>query len=133
MGLVVIRDTNWRTEKFDVDLEFGKGGEAKLKELFSRGDKLEIKTERDIWASTGNIAVEIECRDELSGISTTEADYWVQQLSKDGEIVGLFILPVPEFKKRISMLVDSGEARIVMGGDYNASKLVLVPIARIFV
>ena len=127
-----VRDSNWRTEKFDVDLEFGKSGEYKFKQIFSDGDKIEVKTERDIWAKTGNIVIEIECWGKPSGLSTTQADYWVHQLSLSGEIIGSFVIPVQKLKDRISYLTDNKEVRTVMGGDGFQSKLVLLPISRIF-
>ena len=45
--------------KFDVDLEFGKHWEEHVDEVFSGATKCEVKTERDKWASTGNICIEI--------------------------------------------------------------------------
>ena len=46
-------------KKFDLDLEFGKIGEDFAKALFYHNTKVEVKTERDIWATTGNIAVAV--------------------------------------------------------------------------
>ena len=46
--------------KFDVDLEFGKQWEEHIDEVFSGAKQCEIKTERDKWATTGNICIEIE-------------------------------------------------------------------------
>lgn len=128
-----VRDSNWRTEKFDIDLEFGKSGEDKFKKIFSDGDRVEVKTERDIWAKTGNIVIETECRGKPSGISTTQADYWVHQLSLNGEIIGSFVIPVQKLKDRISYLIDNKEVRTVMGGDDYESRLVLLPISKIFI
>ena len=42
-------------KKFDVDLEFGQQWEKHIDEMFSGAKKCEVKTERDKWASTGNI------------------------------------------------------------------------------
>ena len=42
--------------------------------------KIEVKSERDIWQKTGNIAIEYECYGKPSGISSTEADYWFHNL-----------------------------------------------------
>ena len=41
------------------DMLFGKIGENFTKDLFEGNTKMEIKTERDIWKTTGNIAIEI--------------------------------------------------------------------------
>ena len=48
-------------QKFDLDLEFGRLGEDFVKAFQSENTKVEVKTERDIWKTTGNIAVEIRC------------------------------------------------------------------------
>ena len=46
-------------KKFDIDLEFGQMGEEFVRDLQNGNNKIEVKTERDIWKTTGNIAVEI--------------------------------------------------------------------------
>ena len=35
---------------------------------------MEVKTERDWWYKTNNIAIEVECYGKPSGIMATEAD-----------------------------------------------------------
>jgi hypothetical protein len=47
---------------FDVDLDFGQIYEEKIKNLFEGDGRIEVKTERDIWADTGNMAIEIRSR-----------------------------------------------------------------------
>ena len=75
----------------------------------------------------------MEYRGNPSGISTTEADYWVHQLSIKGEVIGSFIIPVDFLKDRIMNLIGKNEVRVVMGGDGKQSKLVLLPLDKIFV
>ena len=118
--------------KFDLDLDFGKVGEKYIEQVFEGDGRIEVKTERDIWAKTGNIAVEVRCRGKLSGISTTDAKTWIQLLSIDKVIKGGFIMPVKQLKARIKELHESGDARLVMGGDDNASQMVLLPINKLF-
>ena len=72
-------------QKFDLDLEFGRLGEDFVKAFQSENTKVEVKTERDIWKTTGNIAVEIRCNGKLSGLSVTEADTWIHLLSYDNK------------------------------------------------
>ena len=118
--------------KFERDLEFGKGGEFWVDNLLSNGT-VEVKTERDIWFTTNNIAIEIRGRDgRLSGISTTEATTWIHLLSINGSIEGGFIFKVSDLKERIKELHASGDAEIKMGGDENASQMVLLPIDKLF-
>ena len=66
---------------FKYDLEIGKEGERIVHEIFAN-KKLEVK--RDSWVGrSGNIAIEFKSRNKPSGISTTQADYWVFIFSKD--------------------------------------------------
>ena len=44
--------------KFEKDLDYGKIGEFWVDDALSNGT-VEVKTERDIWVKTGNIAIEI--------------------------------------------------------------------------
>ena len=41
-------------------------------------------------------------------------------------------MPVNQLKARIKELHDNGEAKLVMGGDDDASQMVLVPINKLF-
>ena len=118
--------------KFEHDLDFGKVGEKWVDSLLSNGT-IEVKTERDIWFKTGNIAIEIRGRDgRLSGISITEATTWIHLLSINGQIEGGFIFKVSDLKERIKQLHESGDAKIAMGGDDNATQMVLLPISKLF-
>ena len=119
-------------DKFDLDLDFGKVGEKYIEEVFEGDGRIEVKTERDIWATTGNIAIEVRCRGKLSGISITDAKTWIHLLSIDKVIKGGFIMPVKQLKARIKELHESGDARLVMGGDDDASQMVLLPINKLF-
>lgn len=60
---------------FDVALEGGKEWENMLRDLLASG---EVECKRDYRAhETGNVFVEVECRGNASGLSTTEAEWWV--------------------------------------------------------
>ena len=119
-------------QKFDHDLEFGKLGEDFVKAFQSENTKVEVKTERDIWKTTGNIAVEIRCNGKLSGLSVTEAQTWIHLLSYDNKIKGGFIIDTGYLKDRIGELHKNKEVKVVMGGDDNLSQMVLVPIEKLF-
>ena len=124
--------TDYINNKFDLDLDFGKVGEKYIEQVFEGDGRIEVKTERDIWATTGNIAIEVRCRGKLSGISTTDAQTWIQLLSLKDDIKGGFIMPVKKLKARIKELHESGDAKLVMGGDDSESQMVLLPINKIF-
>ena len=119
-------------KKFDLDLKFGHFGEDFVRDMQNGNNKIEVKTERDIWKKTGNIAIEIRCNGRPSGISTTGSAIWIHLLSYKGKIEGGFILPVPYLKARIKELLKEEKARIVMGGDFDASQIVLIPIKELF-
>ena len=115
--------------KFDIDLDFGKTGEKVVEEMFEGDGTIEVKTERDIWKTSKNIAIEIRCRGKLSGISTTTAKTWIHMLDGGG---GGFIFPVKELKEKIKKRQENGTLKLIMGGDDNAAQLALLPIAELF-
>ena len=115
--------------KFDIDLKYGQIREDKVREMF--GDKtIEVKTERNWWKKTGNIAIEYESRGKPSGIHKTEADYWFQRLELDesGEFCTL-VFPTPILKKIVDKYKDKLTKNV---GDNNTSKCVMLPIKKIF-
>ena len=114
------------------DMLFGKLGEKFTEELFEGNHKIEIKTERDIWKNTGNIAIEIRCKGKPSGLSTTGSSVWIHLLSKKGVIKGGFLFKVDELKGKIKKLHENGKLKMVMGGDDNASQMALLPIKELF-
>lgn len=79
----------------------------------------EIKDERKLAGKTGNHFLEISSRDQVSGILTTTADYWLVQFTDDL----IVFLAVSEMKKMIKT-----EYRKIKGGDMNTSTGILVPI-----
>ena len=117
---------------FDLDLKFGKMGEEFVAEVFEGNSKVEVKTERDIWKTTGNIAIEIRCNGKPSGLSTTESTVWVHLLAHNGVIEGGFLFKVDQLKEKIKNLHKDGNLKMVMGGDDNLSQMALLPIKELF-
>ena len=113
--------------KFDLDLRFGEAGEQWLVWLAEEA-KIEVKRERDKWCGTGNLFFEYSSRGKPSGLSITEADYWVHILSLSGKNMGSFIFPVPALKKNLRSLLSRGIARKTRGGDEDTSEGVVVPL-----
>ena len=114
------------------DMLFGKIGEKFTEELFEGNTKIEIKTERDIWKNTGNIAIEIRYKGKPSGLSTTKSSIWMHLLAYKGVIEGGFLFKVDELKAKIKKLHESEDLKLVMGGDNNASQMALLPIKELF-
>lgn len=117
---------------FDIDLEFGQVYEEKIKKLLESKGKIEVKTERDTWLKTGNIAIEYRYRGKKSGIARTKADWWFHVLTIDGIMVGMVCFPVSKLRLIMRALKDRGVARKVMGGDDNASEMLLVPLKELY-
>ena len=116
------------SSKFDLDLKFGEEYEQGLEKLFKTKGKIEVKTERDKWIETGNIAIEIRCRGKKSGLSVTESDWWFHILSEKGKVKGMICLPVEELKNICRVMIKNGTAKKIMGGDDNESEILLLPI-----
>jgi hypothetical protein len=133
MEIMVVEDKlkqKWKkeyTSKFDIDLKFGEGYEYSLANILTMG-KIEVKTERDTWKKTGNVAIELASRGKLSGLNTTEADWWVHILTIKKEVVGVLMFPVKKLKKIVKRSVVEGNGIMKMGGDDETSELALIPL-----
>tara|TARA_R110002020_G_scaffold144946_1_gene318148 strand:+ start:4218 stop:4706 length:489 start_codon:yes stop_codon:yes gene_type:complete len=132
--------------KFEKDLEQGNNGEKIIMMyLFCQGMKFvsfnddyrydikmhsekrneevlfEIKT--DVYAKdTGNIAIEIRYKGKPSGISHTEADWFIYWY-RDIPFNNVWMIKVKDLKS----LIKKSNFKIVNGGDDNQSQLVLIP------
>ena len=116
-------------KKFDLDLKYGQEREKRLASILDKDKtKIEVKTERDWWAKTGNIAIEIECWGKPSGLSVTQADYWVHILALGTDDFCKLIFEVPKLKK----ITEKFKKNYRMIGDHNASKCILIPLKELF-
>ena len=114
-------------KKFDEDLKFGEAGQDWL--LWLADDAtIEIKTERDKWAETGNIFIEFECREKPSGITATTATYWAHILYKNGKNCGVLVFRTAQLKENLKKLYNKNVIKAVYGGDDNASRGFLVKL-----
>jgi hypothetical protein len=110
-------------KRFDLDLAYGQVFEQKVAEILGQS-KIEIKTEKDKWKTTGNIVIEHESRGKPSGIITTEADYWLHNCAIGDDIVFSVLLKVSTLRKYIAR----HNPRSVRGGDDMTSKLYLIKL-----
>jgi len=108
---------------FKYDLKFGQMGEQTVAEIVT-GDTSEVKSERDLWVSTGNHFVETQSRGKPSGICTTQAKYWTVNFYKSGKFCFNLTLEVKDLKN----IVLKHKHNKVKGGDNDTSRGVLVPI-----
>jgi hypothetical protein len=115
-------------KKFDIDLEYGKVREQMVADML-QDKKIEVKSERDVWQKTGNIAIEYECYGKPSGISATESDYWFHNLCIGDETFATIVFDTNSLKRIISNL---DKKRSVSGGDNNASRMYLLNLQKLF-
>jgi hypothetical protein len=120
--------TTKSNKKFDLDLKYGQVWEKQVSNIFAN-KKIEVKTERDWWEKTGNIALEYECNGKPSGISATQSDYWIHILAKGNKNHCMLVFEVQRLKKIIDKYKDT-YTRMV--GDGGRSKCVILPIKKLF-
>ena len=120
-----------KNSDFDLDLQYGQIYEEGLKVLLESKGKIEVKTERDKWYDTGNMAIEIKCNGRKSGLAVTKADWWFHIFAKDGQVKGMLCLPVSELKNICRGFKRNNKLRKVMGGDGDRSELLLLPIKEV--
>ena len=114
--------------KFDIALAYGKVREDLIKEML-QDKKIEVKSERDVWKRTGNIAIEYQCYGKPSGINATEAAYWFHNLCVGEDVYATLVFKTENLKK----IIDSLERKVsVSGGDHNASRMYLVSLQKLF-
>ena len=115
-------------KKFAIDLSYGKVREKMVAEML-QDKKIEVKSERDVWMRTGNIAIEYECYGKPSGINATESDYWFHNLCVGGEVFATLVFDVNSLKRIIDNL---DYKKTVSGGDNNASRMYLLNLQKLF-
>ncbi len=123
-----MKPTKKDRKKFDLDLEYGQVREDKIAEML-QDKKIEVKSERDIWQTTGNIAIEYESWGKPSGIRATESDYWFHNLCIGDKIFCSLVFDTEVLKKIVDKL---DTFRTVSGGDNNASRMFLVNLSKLF-
>ena len=115
-------------KKFDIDLNYGEVREKQVADML-QNKKIEVKSERDMWQRTGNIAVEYESYGKPSGIKATESDYWFHNLCIGDATYATLVFRTDVLRSIIDSL-DS--TRTVKGGDHNASTMYLLNIQKLF-
>ena len=126
--MTTLEPTTKDRKKFDIDLEYGKVREKMVADML-QDKKIEVKSERDVWQKTGNIAIEYECYGKPSGINATESDYWFHNLCIGDETFATIVFDTESLKRIIANL-DS--KRSVSGGDNNAARMYLLNLQKLF-
>lgn len=108
-----------KDKKFDIQLGQALLNERRLAEIFEAGDieKIELKSETCQWERTGNICIEYKCDGQLSGISTTEAGYWVHELRRSDQTLVYLMFPIDRLKELARQAIRDGRCRSGAGDD----------------
>ena len=117
-----------KNTKFDLDLQYGQLREQQVHDMF-HNKKIEVKTERDWWKKTGNIAIEYECNGKPSGIDKTESDFWIHILSNGNDNYCKLVFDVPMLKRIVEKYKPTHSRMI---GDRGVSNCVLIPLEELF-
>ena len=123
-----LKPTKPDRKKFDLDLAYGQMHEHKVLDMLEN-KKVEVKTERGMWTTIGNIVIEFETLGKPSGINATEVDYWFHNLAVGDDVYCTLVFKTDVLKKIVEELDDH---RIVKGGDNWASKMYLVNLSKLF-
>tara|TARA_B100001094_G_scaffold297960_1_gene321472 strand:+ start:422 stop:853 length:432 start_codon:yes stop_codon:yes gene_type:complete len=126
--LAQLRYGKHKAENFDIDLLRGLNGEVEVLDILT--GKLEVKTDFKAY-KTGNLAIEIECNGKPSGLTTTEANWWIFNIRIPNNEPMLLIISRHRLNKLAQMHIHRGH--VIMGGDKNLSKLVIIPISEVVV
>lgn len=123
-----------RDEKFDIQLSDSLIAERKLGETFAFGKienpKFELKTESWLWERFGNICIEYRAGARPSGISVTEANYWVHELRRAGETLVYLMFPIERLKRLCRDAIMAGDYR-VRAGDNGKQHVALIRLSDI--
>lgn len=117
---------------FDIDLKFGQKGEYYTAELMLGFRKIEIKTER---IQSGRVSYEFACRGKLSGLTTSDADAWFNQLIFSKRGIGSWHgFETMQLRRNLLWCVERRVAKLLDGGDRDfdggprVSDLILMPV-----
>jgi hypothetical protein len=99
--------------KFDLQLSQALVNERRLGEVFKNAkiERLELKSETYQWEQTGNICIEFRQNGKPSGIATTDADFWVHDLTRDGSTLLYLMIPIERLKELARVAFKAGKWR----------------------
>ena len=120
-----------KPSNFRKDLEYGQEREKRVMDLLHQkaGTKFEVKTERDWWHRTDNIAIEIACNGEPSGVMATKSEQWIHILADP--VSGKDCCKMWFDTSTVKRLAEKYKKNTKNGGDGYRSKFVLIPLSEI--
>ena len=120
-------------KKFDLDLEYGKIFERELQDILYGRCPIEVKTEKNIWAATGNVFIEYNYNGKPSGIFATESKYYAICLASEDVNAShsFFVINTKQLKEWLLEEHHKGTIKTKLGGDNSSSSGFIVPIKRL--
>ena len=113
--------------KFDLDLEKEIITESELYKFLTNESGTTVEVKHDYGCSeTGRLAIEFKCRGKLSGISTTEAEWYAFILGGDLYKDEVVVLIKTDRLKKIVRKIFNKYKKKIKGGDDNLSEMILI-------
>lgn len=126
-----------RDSKFDLQLSASLVRNKHLGQIFTdrQIDRLprvwlEEKSEQHQWERTQNICIEWADNGRPSGIMTTESDYWVHELLRDGRPLCFLMFPIDRLRELERHYRKLGKISTRAGDDKRMS-VTLIPLREI--
>lgn len=115
--------------KYDLQLDAAFRSERRLTDAFAT---IELKSERFIWETSGNLCIEFRHQGNPSGIAVTTATMWVHELVdyRDETTVAYLMVPMERMKQLAREAWRQGRVRHE-AGDRGECEVVLLPISRV--
>ena len=126
---VFLTDKGFKDISFNKDKLWDIRGRSPLTGLLT---DFEVKTDiycKNKETDTGNMAIEIRSRKKPSGISITEAKWWIHVFTIENDVKFMLMFRVDKLRKAVKYMYLNDLAHKVNGGDDNTSELLLVPIS----
>lgn len=113
--------------KFDLQLSQALIDERRLAEIFAYRtiQRVELKSESVQWEDTRNICIEYARDGRPTGISITEADYWVHELKRDDKTLVYLMFPIDRLKELCRDAMKRGWSRHGAGDGQRQSVILL--------
>jgi len=111
-------------EKYDIQFSGALVNERRLAEVFAglelyrmQGFTVELKTETYQWEKHGNLCVEYRRSGKPSGISVTQADFWVHELRRDDQTLVYLMFPIARLKELAREAIRKKRVKLGCGDD----------------
>lgn len=121
-------------KKYDIQLAQGMAAERRFAKIlgYAKIEKIEVKKEEYLWEKSECIAIEYLRNGKPSGITSTEADFWVHELRRKNETICHIMISVKRLKEIAKKYFYIDGHRKERAGDYGLSSLVLIPLFEFF-